>query len=144
MCPPNFFSQLKTSSREHFRALWLLSYGISAKMCCKHRLYIIFIYSLRLQEPNFRDSLCYQQTVKMSAQGGVLALALVLVKGKAEALRESGRTRWSVWVHEILRVRQHLREYHRLVQELKLDRSGSRRILFIRMYEAIVHVGCER
>ncbi len=34
---------------------------------------------------------------------------------------ETGRAHWSMWVHEILWVRKHLREEHHLVQELKLD-----------------------
>ncbi len=73
------------------------------EVCCNHRL-IIFIYSLWLQVPNFTDSLCYQQilNVKMPAQARVLALALALDEGKAEARAETGQTRQSMWVHEIL------------------------------------------
>lgn len=36
------------------------------------------------------------------------------------------RRRRSVWVHAILQARQQLREYHRLVQELRLDDSRFR------------------
>uniref|UniRef100_A0A672R0C1 Zgc:194221 n=1 Tax=Sinocyclocheilus grahami TaxID=75366 RepID=A0A672R0C1_SINGR len=59
----------------------------------------------------------------MLTQCRVLALVLALDGGVVEPRRKKGRTRRSVWVHEILGARKQLSEYHRLVQELKLDVS---------------------
>ncbi len=57
----------------------------------------------------------------MLTHGRLVALALALDEGKTEAHKARGQTHRSMWVHEILWARKHLREYHRLVKELKLD-----------------------
>ncbi len=76
--------------------------NIPGCMFCKHKLYIIYysilLYIIWLQVPHFTESLCYQQILNgnMSTQGTVLALALALDEGKAEARRES-QLPWLPW-----------------------------------------------
>jgi len=55
----------------------------------------------------------------MNARNRVLAIALVADLDEDPAVRR--RRRRSVWVHDINRGRRQFGEYHRLIQELRLD-----------------------
>lgn len=48
------------------------------------------------------------------------ALALTFEGERCPNTQKTGKQR-SVWVHETLRKRRHRREYHHLIQELRLD-----------------------
>ncbi len=80
------------------RALWrhfgCYDTNIRGSMCCKHGLYIIFIYSLWFQEPNFADSLCYQQilNVNMSAKLEHLLWPFLWMKGRLKHVGREDRT----------------------------------------------------
>ncbi|KAJ8352060.1 hypothetical protein SKAU_G00235360 [Synaphobranchus kaupii] len=54
----------------------------------------------------------------MNARNRILAIALAMDIDEDPAVRRRGR---SVWVHDINRGRKQFGEYHRLVQELRLD-----------------------
>ncbi|KAJ8351988.1 hypothetical protein SKAU_G00234640 [Synaphobranchus kaupii] len=54
----------------------------------------------------------------MNARNRILAIALAMDIDEDPAVRRRGR---SVWVHDINRGRRQFMEYHRLVQELRLD-----------------------
>ncbi|KAJ8349700.1 hypothetical protein SKAU_G00248300 [Synaphobranchus kaupii] len=58
----------------------------------------------------------------MNARNRILATALAMDIDEDPAVRRRGR---SVWVHDINRGRRQFGEYHRLVQELRLDDARS-------------------